>query len=54
MAVQAYATITEGNAFNRSIGMYVPPGANALELGDIDVIAHEGRIHLFHLTLPQT
>jgi len=32
--------------------MYVPPGAGALELGDIDVIAHEGRIHLFHLTLP--
>ena len=32
--------------------MYVPPGSNATELGDIDVISHEGKIHLFYLTLP--
>lgn len=31
--------------------MYTPPGANPNELGDITVIDHEERVHLFHLTL---
>lgn len=32
--------------------MYTPAGFRAGELGDIEVIAHEGQLHLFHLTLP--
>lgn len=32
--------------------MYTPPGFNSNALGDIDVIGYDGKIHLFHLTLP--
>lgn len=32
--------------------MYAPTGFGCGELGDIDVIEHDGRLHLFHLTLP--
>lgn len=32
--------------------LYDPPGASATQLGDIDVITHDGAIHLFHLVLP--
>lgn len=32
--------------------MYYSPGYQASEVGDVDVIVHEDRIHLFHLTLP--
>jgi beta-fructofuranosidase len=32
--------------------MYAPDGFRSGELGDIEVIPHEGRLHLFHLTLP--
>ena len=32
--------------------MYSPPGFIPNELGDCTVIAHQGRVHLFHLTLP--
>lgn len=32
--------------------MYVSTGWNASEMGDVDVIAHDGRIHVFYLSLP--
>lgn len=32
--------------------MYRPAGLFGSELGDVDVIAHNGELHLFHLTLP--
>jgi beta-fructofuranosidase len=32
--------------------LYVPPGAMSGTLGDSDIIAHDGKLHLFHLVLP--
>ena len=32
--------------------LYVPPGAMSGTMGDSDVIAYDGRLHLFHLILP--
>lgn len=32
--------------------MYFTPGLNQNELGDFDVIEHDGRLHLFYLSLP--
>jgi beta-fructofuranosidase len=32
--------------------MYAPRGFRRDELGDVEVLPHEGRLHLFHLTLP--
>jgi beta-fructofuranosidase len=34
------------------MSIYEPPGWSPTTLGDSDVIAHDGAIHLFHLTLP--
>ena len=32
--------------------MYAPPGFVGSELGDVEAVSHDGRLHLFHLTLP--
>lgn len=32
--------------------MYFTKGLNPSEVGDVDIIAYEGRLHLFHLSLP--
>jgi len=34
------------------MSIYEPAGSSATQLGDIDVITHDGAIHLFYLTLP--
>ena len=32
--------------------MYAPSGFHGPELGDVEVVSHDGQLHLFHLTLP--
>ena len=32
--------------------MYAGFGFGAFEIGDVDVVFHEGKFHLFHLVLP--
>src|SRR5437879_5889955 len=32
--------------------MFYSPGYSPSEIGDIDVLVHQDRIHLFHLSLP--
>ena len=32
--------------------MYFSKGWSVSEIGDLDVVAHEGRLHMFHLCLP--
>jgi beta-fructofuranosidase len=32
--------------------MYFSPGVNSGEIGDFDVVEHEGRLHVFYLALP--